>query len=184
MPHLDDVKYDEKRMEHLQSLHEILKEYLAPEHFPNQTEFLGIYGRFVINSFNILDDDLNSVGTGIYLAASILDHSCKPNAVAVFEGPQLSIRLIEDIPELNWDKIRISYIDPVDLPEVRKADLKKNYYFDCDCEKCVDETIRPKMLAMACPNSSTDCDGFSKFDKLHKQQVLFILNSVYSSTRR
>lgn len=157
MPHLDDIKYDEKRMEHLQSLHAVLKEYLAPEHFPNSTEFLGIYGRLCINSFNILDDDLNSVGTGIYLAASILDHSCKPNAVALFEGPQLSIRLIEDIPELNWQKIRISYIDETDLPETRKAQLKRQYYFDCDCERCVDETQRPKMVAMACPNEK-DCD--------------------------
>lgn len=161
MPHLEDLKYDEKRMEHLQSLHAVLKEYLAPEHFPNSTEFLGIYGRLCINSFNILDDDLNSVGTGIYLAASILDHSCKPNAVATFEGPQLSIRLIEDIPELKWDKIRISYIDQMDLPETRRAELKRSYYFDCDCERCVDATMTPQMLAMACP-SDKDCSCAGK----------------------
>lgn len=159
MPHLEDIKWDEKRMEHLQSLHAVLKEYLAPEHFPNQTEFLGIYGRLCINSFNILDDDLNSIGTGIYLAASILDHSCKPNAVATFDGTQLSIRLIEDIPELNWQKIRISYIDQMDLPETRRAELKKSYYFECDCERCTDETMTTKMLAMACPNEKEDCNG-------------------------
>jgi [histone H3]-lysine4/36 N-trimethyltransferase SMYD len=159
MPHLDDIKWDENRMEHLQSLHGVLKEYLAPEHFPNDTEFLGIYGRLCINSFNILDDDLNSVGTGIYLAASILDHSCKPNAVAVFDGPQLSIRLIEDIPELNWQNIRISYIDQMDLPETRRAELKKAYYFDCDCERCTDPSVSAKMLAMACPNDKKNCVG-------------------------
>lgn len=159
MPHLDDVKWDEKRMEHLQSLHGVLKEYLAPEHFPNDTEFLGIYGRLCINSFNILDDDLNSIGTGIYLAASILDHSCKPNAVATFEGPQLSIRLMEDIPELNWENIRISYVDQMDLPETRRAELKRAYYFDCDCEACVDPTMTARMQAMACPNDKKDCDG-------------------------
>lgn len=159
MPHLEDIKWDEKRMEHLESLHHVLKEYLAPEHFPNETELLGIYGRLCINSFNILDDDLNSVGTGIYLAASILDHSCKPNAVATFEGPQLSIRLIEDIPELNWEKIRISYIDQIDLPATRRAELKKSYYFDCDCERCSDETATNKMLAMACPKEGCDAMG-------------------------
>jgi [histone H3]-lysine4/36 N-trimethyltransferase SMYD len=160
MPHLDDIKWDEKRMEHMQSLHSVLKEYLAPEHFPNDTEFLGIYGRICINSFNILDDDLNSIGTGIYLAASILDHSCKPNAVATFEGPQISIRLIEDIPELNWQNIRISYIDQMDLAETRCAELKKAYYFDCDCERCKDASLTSKMLAMACPNDKKDCSGF------------------------
>ena len=100
-----------------------------PEHLPNKTEFMGIYGRLCINSFNILDDDLDSIGTGIYLAASILDHSCKPNAVATFEGPTISIRLIEDIPELKWDEIRISYVELLDLPEVRRKDLKKGKKF-------------------------------------------------------
>lgn len=147
-------------MEHMESLHSVLKEYLAPGSLPNDVEFLGIYGRLCINSFNILDDDLNSVGTGIYLAASILDHSCKPNAVATFDGPQISIRLIEDIPELNWDKIRISYIDQMDLPETRCAELKKTYYFDCDCERCKDTSIAAKMEAMSCPNDSKDCDGY------------------------
>lgn len=159
MPHLEDVKWDEKRMEHLQSLHAVLKDYLMPEHFPNDTEFLGIYGRLIINSFNILDDDLNSIGTGIYLAASILDHSCKPNAVAIFEGPQLTIRLIEDIPELKWDKIRISYIDQIDLPETRKETLKKGYYFDCDCPSCADPKQSEDMNAMACPNQKENCDA-------------------------
>lgn len=103
---------------------------------------------------------MNSIGTGIYLAASIMDHSCKPNAVATFEGPQLSIRLMEDIPELIWDNIRISYIDQIDLPATRRAELKKSYYFDCDCERCSDATIEPKMVAMACPNKTNDCDNF------------------------
>ncbi|CAG9810288.1 unnamed protein product [Chironomus riparius] len=158
MAHLEDIKWDEKRMEHVQSLYAVLKEYLAPEHLPNQTEFLGIYGRLCINSFNILDDDLNSIGTGIYLAASILDHSCNPNAVATFEGPQLSIRLIEDIPELKWDQIRISYVELLDLPETRKEELRRSYYFDCDCDRCKDEKQRAKMVAMACPKEG--CDGY------------------------
>lgn len=103
---------------------------------------------------------MNSIGTGIYLAASILDHSCTPNAVATFEGPQLSIRLIEDIPELVWDKIRISYIDQIDLPATRRSELKKAYYFDCDCERCADTSMESKMSAMACPNKTSDCEGF------------------------
>lgn len=101
---------------------------------------------------------MNSIGTGIYLAASILDHSCKPNAVATFEGPQISIRLIEDIPELDWSKIKISYVDLIDLPETRRADLQNAYYFLCECERCTDPKMTPKMLAMACPNDKKDCE--------------------------
>lgn len=35
---------------------------------------------------------MNPVGTGIYLGVSVTDHSCKPNAVATFEGTTLYMR--------------------------------------------------------------------------------------------
>lgn len=57
-----------------------------------------------INAFNILDDNLNTIGSGIYLAASVLNHSCVPNATATFDGIELKICAIMDIentdPEL------------------------------------------------------------------------------------
>ena len=37
-------------------------------------------------------------GTGIYLVASLLNHSCLPNCTVVFEGRQLSIVATKDIP--------------------------------------------------------------------------------------
>lgn len=62
-----------------------------------------------INSFNVSDNDMNSIGTGIYLDASILDHSCKPNAVAVFEQTTIYIRSVADIPELDWNLVEYNY---------------------------------------------------------------------------
>lgn len=59
----------------------------------------------VVNGFNILDSEMNSIGTGIYLGASVIDHSCTPNAVAVFQGTTLSIRAVEDIPLFDWSKV-------------------------------------------------------------------------------
>lgn len=57
-----------------------------------------------INAFNILDNNLNTIGTGIYLAASVLNHSCVPNATATFDGTTLRVGAITDIehtdPEL------------------------------------------------------------------------------------
>ena len=38
----------------------------------------------------------------------------------------------------------------------------KGYYFDCDCEKCKDESVRAKMTSMACPKA--DCDSFIALD--------------------
>lgn len=58
-----------------------------------------------INGFTILDPEMLSVGTGIYLGTSILDHSCEPNAVAVFHGTTINIRTLVDIPTLDFSKV-------------------------------------------------------------------------------
>lgn len=48
---------------------------------------------------------MNSIGTGIYLGVSVTDHSCKPNAVATFDGTTLYIRTIDDLPSVDWSKV-------------------------------------------------------------------------------
>lgn len=58
-----------------------------------------------VNSFSICTQELQSVGTGMYLAASIVDHSCKPNAVVTFEGTTLIMRNLENMPFLDWSKV-------------------------------------------------------------------------------
>lgn len=89
-----------------------------------------------INSFNVLDNELNSLGTAIYLGASICDHSCRPNAVATFVGTTLEIHALAPMATLNWSKIRISYIDLVQPTALRQKELNDNYFFCCDCDRC------------------------------------------------
>lgn len=109
-----------------------------------------------VNSFSILDGEMNSVGTGLFLAASILDHNCQPNAVATFDGRKLHLRTIVDMPHVNWDSIFISYIDVMDDTETRRKSLKKNYYFLCSCSKCVcHDQDEVNMYGALCP----DCGG-------------------------
>lgn len=62
-----------------------------------------------INAFNILDDNLNTIGTGIYLAASILNHSCIPNAAATFDGITLRIGAVVDIEHTDPELVIIHY---------------------------------------------------------------------------
>lgn len=110
-----------------------------------------------VNSFNVLDGEMNSIGTGMYLAASVLDHNCKPNAVATFNGRSLNIRTLVDMPIINWDTIFISYIDLMDDTETRRASLKKNYYFLCMCSKCVSHKEEERNLyAALCPGCKVE----------------------------
>lgn len=113
----------------------VLCDILGDDLLPNTEELLAIYGRvmrifgpasyiynsehiflsrnsqMIVNAFNILDQELNSIATGIYLGVSITDHSCKPNAVATFDGTTLFIRTIEDLPSIDWSKVR--HIDQI-----------------------------------------------------------------------
>lgn len=58
-----------------------------------------------INSFNICEQELQSLGTGIYLGASVIDHSCDPTAVAIFEGTTLLIRNIKPLQGLDFSQV-------------------------------------------------------------------------------
>lgn len=88
----------------------ILFEILPKDVLPGPKELLGIFGRMSVNSFNILDTDMTSLGVGIYLGPSIVDHSCKPNAAAIFEGTQITLRALCDLPALDWTKVSVAII--------------------------------------------------------------------------
>ncbi|XP_046437813.1 histone-lysine N-methyltransferase SMYD3-like [Daphnia pulex] len=151
LSHRKEIKEDTKRMEYFMTICGVLNEYLSNEIFPNSVELLGIYGRMCINSFNILNGEMQAIGTGIYLAPSILDHSCSPNAVATFDGFKLRIQLTQELPKLEWDSIRISYIDLMNSKSHRKKELKDRYYFDCDCPRCKNDDIDCYHYAAKCP---------------------------------
>lgn len=105
-----------------------------------------------VNSFNIMNGEMQAIGTGIYLAPSILDHSCSPNAVVTFDGFKLSVRLTQEMPKFDWDLVRISYIDVMNSNSDRMKELKNRYYFDCDCSRCHSDTINRYHYAAKCPS--------------------------------
>ncbi|XP_012525626.1 histone-lysine N-methyltransferase SMYD3 isoform X2 [Monomorium pharaonis] len=166
MSHYSDVKADAKRMEHFTSLCGVLFQFLNEALIPNIAELMGIYGRICTNSFNILDLNMNTIGVGIYLGASVMDHSCKPNAVAIFEGTTIIIRTLMDLPCFDWSQIRISYVDLLSSNKDRREELHNTYYFWCDCERCKKE--EPMAEAAACPNSSCDSPCSIEVDECEK----------------
>lgn len=158
MAHEEDICKDAKRMEHFQALTVVLRSLIDEPAMPSNQELLRIFGKICINTFNILDNEMNSIGTGMYLGASIMDHSCRPNAVATFDGCTINVRLLEDYQggEIDFGKIFISYIDLLNPADLRREQLRNRYYFECGCERCRDEQEQKVMNAGACSN--TQCD--------------------------
>ncbi|XP_019699760.1 histone-lysine N-methyltransferase SMYD3 isoform X2 [Harpegnathos saltator] len=166
MSHYSDIKKDPKRMEHFISLCGVLLEFLGEALMPNTAELIGIYGRICINSFNILDLDMNSIGVGIYLGASVIDHSCKPNAVVTFEGTTIIVRTLIDLPYLDWSQVCISYVDLLSSNNERRKELYDSYYFWCNCERC--KQSEPMAETAVCPNPSCASPCLIENDKCDK----------------
>ncbi|PSN32785.1 hypothetical protein C0J52_25743 [Blattella germanica] len=155
MSHYSDIKQDKKRMEHFTSLCGVLIDFIGEHNLPNSAELMGIYGRLCVNGFNILDPEMIGIGTGIYLGCSVVDHSCDPNAVAVFEGITIQIRALKNIPVFDWKRIFISYIELLNFPKDRQAELQATYYFLCDCRPCNSIQDIQSLNLILCPNQ--DC---------------------------
>ncbi|XP_025986456.1 histone-lysine N-methyltransferase SMYD3 [Solenopsis invicta] len=166
MSHYSDMRADAKHMEPFIKLYRFLAEFLDETLMPSIAELISIYGKMSTNRLNIQDEWLNVIGFGIYLGASVVGHSCKPNAVATFEGTTIIIRTLTDLPCLDWSQIKISYVDLIKSKKDRREELYSLYHFWCDCERCEKEESLTE--AAACPNSSCDSPCSIDADKCEK----------------
>ena len=61
-------------------------------------KLLNLVARMKNNQFAITDDSLNAdIGCGVYINASLLNHSCRPNAFPIFLGTKLFIKALRNI---------------------------------------------------------------------------------------
>lgn len=105
LSHRKNIVKDSHRIEAFNAFFAVLRECFGPEGTPPKDEVLEIYGRILINSFNIMNDEYQPVGIGLYLEASVLDHSCRPSANVVFQGKKLLLRTIVGGIK-NFDDVR------------------------------------------------------------------------------
>jgi len=127
----------------------VLKSYLygAPIDF-EEVDVFELLCKISCNSFSITNSELNSLGTGIYVTSSLLNHSCDPNVCATFRGTRISVRAMRDIH--RGEEIRISYTDLMQLSADRKRELSEGYMFECTCPNCCDSARDLYMRAARC----------------------------------
>ena len=97
------------------------------------------YCKILINSTEITDCMGNTVGTGLYLGLSVVDHSCTPNVNCVFTGTAVELRSLDDIPAPVLANTRVSYNNNILPTKLRQARLEQDYYFLCSCNLCCDK---------------------------------------------
>ncbi|KAJ1660477.1 hypothetical protein IWQ61_000598 [Dispira simplex] len=107
---------------------------LTSENFSDRFP-LECLARFRCNNFTLHDEQLFAVGDGTYPLASLLNHSCAPNAVVMYErGGKLKVRALTEI--LPGQQILIAYVDGVTPFSERQRTLNNKYQFRCQCLRC------------------------------------------------
>ena len=151
LSHKEDMFSDDKMVHAIQGIHRITQSYIGVDQVPDLDDFGEIYGRLAINGFEICDEFGNNKAWGIYLGASVIDHSCCPNAHVVFEGKHIFVRALQDFdnhkcsqPDCKFQthldmgaEVKISYIDVMDHTLMRRKKLLEQYYFTCQCQRCL-----------------------------------------------
>ncbi|XP_018412559.1 PREDICTED: histone-lysine N-methyltransferase SMYD3 [Nanorana parkeri] len=140
---------NEEMKEGLRHLAATLEQYLKSEiqvstQLPHGFHILEYFGKVTCNSFTISDGEMQDVGVGLYPSMSLLNHSCDPNCVIVFEGTCLQLRAVKKIPK--GEELTISYIDVKMPTHLRQVQLQRQYCFSCDCHRCLSKDKDEDML--------------------------------------
>ncbi|ESR47366.1 hypothetical protein CICLE_v10001105mg [Citrus x clementina] len=93
------------------------------------------FSKLACNAHTICDSELRPLGTGLYPVISIINHSCLPNAVLVFEGRLAVVRAVQHVPK--GAEVLISYIETAGSTMTRQKALKEQYLFTCTCPRCI-----------------------------------------------
>ncbi|THC98423.1 hypothetical protein EYZ11_002082 [Aspergillus tanneri] len=90
--------------------------------------------RLDVNSFNLVTPLHDRIGLYLDPGAAFINHSCDYNSVVGFDGDELFVKAIRTIQK--DEQIFISYIDSTNPCDIRQAELRERYFFDCRCPKC------------------------------------------------
>ncbi|CAG9564520.1 unnamed protein product [Danaus chrysippus] len=92
------------------------------------------------NSFDVRSADKTKRLRAIYLLASMMNHSCRPNTRHIYLGEDNSLALIATVQIAKGEEITATYTQTLWGTLDRRKFLKSNKYFDCKCERCADPT--------------------------------------------
>jgi len=124
--------YDIREFQRKRIVHAVQAVYTKDLKAP-ASEMMAILRVERLNSFNLRNPDGSSGGTAIYPQASMMNHSCYPNAGCTAVGTRLVFRSLRDISA--GEEIVQSYLS-IDT-------CTKDWGFICECELCLN-TIDPE----------------------------------------
>ncbi|KAG5874147.1 hypothetical protein JTB14_029457 [Gonioctena quinquepunctata] len=81
--------------------------------------------------------ELKEIGAGAYSFLSLFNHSCSPNVVRHCYGSTIVLRAIQSIKKGEQCNDNYGYHHALMNKSERRNQLRKQYFFDCNCEVCL-----------------------------------------------
>ncbi|CAG9540051.1 unnamed protein product [Cercopithifilaria johnstoni] len=138
MDHQDDIRNDKPKYDHFEKIYNKMAIFRKDEMI-EKVKFFEIFCKTTINSHSIHTNAGDEIGLALDLGVSVYDHSCRPNCSLVFDGFHAYLRPLTS--ETNASDIHTAYISYIDIGRSRyqrQKELKSKWYFDCQCERCMD----------------------------------------------
>lgn len=162
--HTDRIRQDVAAMKKFEDIYKNLYNFYGEKHLVSKDEVFELHCRDFINRHAISDKAyLQEIGKGLYLDLCAYDHSCRPNSIYTCNGFIATLRGLDSSANLyNRDATFYSYIELLSSKQQRRKMLKDTWYFDCQCERCVDPTD-DILTSMLCPNCLSDPEILQMF---------------------
>uniref|UniRef100_A0A0K0FBL1 MYND-type domain-containing protein n=1 Tax=Strongyloides venezuelensis TaxID=75913 RepID=A0A0K0FBL1_STRVS len=155
--HKNEIKNDYHAMAKFNSIYNKLTKFYGEANLLSKDDIFELHCRDFINRHAISDKAyLNEIGKGLYLDLCAYDHSCRPNTIYVCNGFIATLHALNSsVNLLDKSSTFYSYIDLFACKQQRRKLLKDTWYFDCECERCKDDSEHI-LTSMVCPNCVND----------------------------
>ncbi|RYP72841.1 hypothetical protein DL769_004356 [Monosporascus sp. CRB-8-3] len=99
------------------------------------TDISRLYCSVLTNNINIHEPGQSQVlGTALDVPMALMNHSCEPNVLTVFQGSELRVRSLRPIKA--GEELLQCYTDVTCDVLMRRKRLKDQFFFDCTCSRC------------------------------------------------
>jgi SET and MYND domain-containing protein len=99
-------------------------------------------------------DDLKGKAEALFIATSMVNHSCRPNVVPIFKGRTVYLKCLS--PIAAGDEIVMNYVDPCQPEKLRNRQLESGFGFICGCSLCLEERMDASKVVVELPNTSQE----------------------------
>ncbi|KAJ0174501.1 hypothetical protein K1T71_009609 [Dendrolimus kikuchii] len=106
----------------------------------DEETILKVASIFDTNSFDVRTHDGTKRLRAIYLTASMINHSCRPNTRHIFLEEDYHIAVVATVPIAKGELITGTYTQSLWGTLDRRKHLKTSKCFDCFCDRCKDQT--------------------------------------------